>query len=69
MSGAAAGGPMITAKFSDGPLAGTSAQVAAVAGRPPSTIDAGPADGRVRYCLESWTQSGHSAVYSYLYEI
>jgi hypothetical protein len=63
-------GPMITARLSDGPLSGTSADVPAVEGRPPKTIDVdGPGDARSRYCLADWEQSGHSAVYTYLYEV
>jgi hypothetical protein len=64
------GGPMITARLADGPLSGTTREVPAVEGRPPKTIDVeGPGDGRSRYCLAEWEQSGHSAVYSFLYEV
>lgn len=54
----------------DGPLAGRKAQVDAVEGRPPKTIDldTDPGPG-CRYVLAEWTQSGHSARYSYLYEL
>jgi hypothetical protein len=64
------GGPMIVAKLADGPLSGTTTEVAAVEGRPPKTIDVdGPGDASTRYCLAEWTQSGHTAVYSFLYEV
>lgn len=54
----------------DGPLAGTTLEVEAVGGRPPSTLDvAVPEDGKVRYCLAEWTQEGMSAEYSYLYPV
>lgn len=54
----------------DGPLQGTTLEVAPVAGRPPSTIDVpDPAGQMVRYCLAEWTQEGMSAEYSYLYPI
>jgi hypothetical protein len=63
-------GPMITAMLADGPMSGTTITVAAVEGRPPKTIDIDcPSDRRSRYCLSDWEQSGHSAVYSFLYEI
>jgi hypothetical protein len=63
-------GPMIVAKLADGPLSGRTTEVPAVEGRPPKTIDLETAGGaKNRYCLVDWTQSGHSAVYSFLYEI
>jgi hypothetical protein len=63
-------GPMITAKLGDGPMSGTTTEVPAVEGRPPKTIDVdAPGDAKCRYCLAEWTQSGHSAVYTFLYEI
>lgn len=63
-------GPMITAILTDGPMPGTSVDVPAVEGRPPKTIDVeGPGDGRSRYCLSDWEQSGSSALYSFLYEV
>jgi hypothetical protein len=63
-------GPMITAILENGPLSGTTTEVPAVEGRPPKTIDMdGPGDTRVRYCLAEWDQSGHSAAYSFLYEV
>lgn len=64
------GGPMITAMLADGPMSGTTSEVAAVEGRPPKTLDVdGPGGMRSRYCLSGWEQSGHSAVYSFLYEV
>lgn len=64
------GEPMITAVLTDGPLSGTSTDVAVVEGRPPKTIDvAGPGETRSRYVLSEWEQSGHSAAYSFLYEV
>ena len=63
-------GPLIAARLADGPLSGTTTDVPAVEGRPPKTIDvAGAGDTRHRYCLAEWQQSGHSAVYSFLYEV
>jgi hypothetical protein len=64
------GTPTITAELSDGPLSGTTTTVAAVEGRPPKTIDvAGPDDASCRYCLAEWKQSGHTAVYTFLYGV
>jgi hypothetical protein len=63
-------GPMITAVLQDGPLSGTTTEVPAVEGRPPKTIDVDqPGAGSARYCLEGWNQSGHSALYSFLYDV
>jgi hypothetical protein len=63
-------GSTITARLADGPLSGTASEVHAVEGRPPKTIDVpGPDDVRHRYCLAEWEQSGHSAVYSFLYDV
>jgi hypothetical protein len=63
-------GTMIVAKLANGPLSGITTEVAAVEGRPPKTIDVGAAgDRRNGYCLAVWEQSGHSAVYSFLYEV
>jgi hypothetical protein len=63
-------GPVITAVLSDGPMAETTTTVAAVEGRPPKTIDvAGPGGNHNRYGLSEWEQSGHSAVYTFLYEV
>jgi hypothetical protein len=61
---------LITAQLIDGPLAGGSEQVAPIEGRPPKTIDVtAPGDARLRYCLAEWTQQGHTATYSFLYEV
>jgi hypothetical protein len=61
---------MITAMLDDGPMSGTTTNVAAVEGRPPKTIDVdGAGDTRSRYCLSEWEQTGDSAVYSFLYEV
>jgi hypothetical protein len=63
-------GPQIMARLTDGPLSGTLAEVLAVEGRPPKTIDLDqPGGTRVRYVLSDWEQSGHSARYSFLYEL
>jgi hypothetical protein len=64
------GGPTIIAVLDDGPLKGTEVEAEVVEGRPPSTIDLDADDGStVRYCLAEWTQSGPSAVYTYLYRV
>jgi len=56
-------GTTITAALDDGPL-----QV--IEGRPSSTIDVPADDGSTcRYCLAQWTQSGPSAVYTFLYRV
>ena len=61
---------MITAMLLDGPLSGTTTHVPAVEGRPPKTIDVErPGETSARYCLAEWEQSGHSAAYSFLYEV
>jgi hypothetical protein len=63
-------GPMVTAVLEDGPLSGTTTEVAAVEGRPPKTIDVDrPGGVTARYCLAGWNQSGHSAVYTFLYDV
>ena len=63
-------GPLITAQMVDGPLRGTTVAVAAVEGRPPKTVDThGTGGARHRYCLAQWEQSGHSARYSFLYDL
>lgn len=59
----------LLAKFADGPLSGTTQPVTAVEGRPPKTIDLDCGGHQVRYCLAEWEQSGHSAVYGFLYEV
>jgi hypothetical protein len=63
--------PTITAALDDGPLRGMRVEAQVVEGRPPSTVDV-PADdggGACRYCLADWTQSGPSAVYTFLYRV
>jgi hypothetical protein len=63
-------GPLIAAELIDGPLSGTTVRVSAVEGRPPKTVDAEDSGGtRQRYCLAEWAQSGHTARYSFLYEV
>ena len=59
----------LLAKLADGPLSGSTHAVTAVEGRPPKTIDLEFGDRRVRYCLAEWEQSGHTAVYGFLYEV
>jgi hypothetical protein len=62
--------PTITATLTDGPLEGSSIQVAVVEGRPPKTIDVPADDGSTcRYCLAGWVQSGRSAAYTFLYRV
>ena len=64
------GGPTVTAALDDGPLNGTRVEVDVVEGRPPSTVDVPDGDGSTcRYCLAEWTQSGPSAVYTFLYRV
>lgn len=68
--GSQGAGPTITAALDDGPLNGTRLEVEVVQGRPPSTIDVPADDGSTcRYCLADWTQSGPSAVYTFLYRV
>ena len=63
-------GPTITALLDDGPLAGRDVEAEVVEGRPPKTIDLPADDGSTcRYCLADWVQSGHSAVYTFLYRV
>jgi hypothetical protein len=59
----------ILAKLADGPLSGSTTEVVAIEGRPPKTIDLDHRDGSVRYCLAEWQQSGHTAIYGFLYEV
>jgi hypothetical protein len=62
--------PTITAALDDGPVRGTRIEVHAVEGRPPSTVNVPADDGSTcRYCLAEWTQSGPSAVYTFLYRV
>jgi hypothetical protein len=61
-------GPTITAILQRGPLAGRRIDVDVVEGRPPKTIDVPAGDGSTcRYCLADWTQTGPSAMYTFLY--
>jgi hypothetical protein len=63
-------GPMVTARFDDGPLEGSSVEAEVVEGRPPKTIDVPADDGTTcRYCLAAWVQSGRSAAYTFLYRL
>ena len=59
----------LVAKLNDGPLSGSTRDITAVEGRPPKTIDIEFGDRTVRYCLAEWEQSGHSAIYGFLYEV
>lgn len=59
----------LVAKLVDGPLSGSTREITAVEGRPPKTIDVDFGDRSVRYCLAEWEQSGHSAIYGFLYEV
>jgi len=62
--------PTITAALEDGPLAGTRLDTETFEGRPPKTLDVDAGDGRMcRYVLSRWTQSGHTADYSFLYTL
>ena len=60
---------MLVAKLADGPLSGSTREVTAVEGRPPKTIEIDFGGRRARYCLAEWEQSGHSAIYGFLYEV
>ena len=63
-------GATITAALSDGPLRGKRAEAQIIEGRPSSTIDVPSDDGSAcRYCLAHLTQSGTSAVYTFLYRV
>jgi hypothetical protein len=63
-------GPLVAARLADGPMAGITVHVAAVEGRPPKTVDIDtPAGRRSRYCLKEWQQFGHSADYTFLYDV
>src|SRR5690349_3281821 len=60
----------ITARLSDGPMAGVTMAVDPVEGRPPKTIDVSSSDGTTyRYCLSDWVQSGASSEYAFLYPV
>ncbi len=60
---------VLVAELSDGPLSGSKREITAVEGRPPKTIEIEFGDRTARYCLAEWNQSGHSAVYGFLYEV
>jgi len=65
----ARGAPRATGGHRDaqGPLQGSSIEVAVIEGRPPKTIEVPVDDGsRRRYCLGGWVQSGRSADYTYV---
>ena len=59
------------AQLTDGPLKGKVVEVEPVEGRPPATIDLQKEkdEGTVRYCLSQLDQSGHTAAYSFLYDV
>lgn len=60
----------ITAVLDDGPMNGRKVDADVVEGRPPKTLDLPADDGSTcRYVLAEWTQSGHSAVYEFLYVV
>jgi len=61
----------VTALLHDGPLKGDRVEVDMLEGRPPMTLDlpASDDDGECRYCLDALVQSGHSAVYTFLYRV
>jgi hypothetical protein len=63
-------GPTVTATLRDGPLEGRQIDVEVIEGRPPKIINV-PVDGAAdcRYCLAEWTQSGPSAIYTFLYRV
>jgi hypothetical protein len=62
--------PSITARLGDGPLEGRRIEVEVIEGRPPKIINV-PVDHAktCRYCLAAWTQSGPSAIYTFLYRV
>jgi hypothetical protein len=66
---AAPPGGLLIAELSDGPLEGSTREVSAVEGRPPKTIDIVSGERTLRYCLAAWEQSGHTAVYGFLYDV
>ena len=61
-------GPTVTATLADGPMAGRSIETGVIEGRPPKVIDVPIDNGSCRYCLAQWTQSGPSAIYTFLFE-
>jgi hypothetical protein len=63
-------GPTVIATLHDGPLGGQSLEVDVIEGRPPKIINVPGDDAKTcRYCLEAWTQSGPSAIYTFLYRV
>jgi hypothetical protein len=63
-------GTTITAELADGPLRGKRVEAQVIEGRPPSTVDVPSDDGSTcRYCLAKLSQSGPSAVYTFLYRV
>jgi hypothetical protein len=59
----------LVARLTDGPLSGSTREITAVEGRPPKTIEVEFNGRTARYCLAEWEQSGHIAVYGFLYEV
>ena len=67
---AVSGADEVVARLRDGPHKGEERRVRHVEGRPPKTLDVDAADGTTsRYCLAVWSQSGPTAVYTFLYEV
>jgi hypothetical protein len=63
-------GSTILAVLTDGPLKGRTLEVGLVEARPPHTVEVRADDDTTcRYCLTEWTQSGPSALYSFLYRV
>lgn len=60
---------VLVAHFSDGPLSGSTHEVTPIEGRPPKTVELLCGERTARYCLVEWEQSGHTAVYGYLYDV
>lgn len=60
---------VLVAQLLDGPLAGSTREVRAIEGRPPKTLDIDSGGRTMRYCLAKWEQSGHTAVYGFLYDV
>jgi hypothetical protein len=60
----------VQALLEDGPLKGKKVEIEAVEGRPPMTVDVPDEKGGVsRYCLGELNQEGHTASYTFLYEV
>jgi hypothetical protein len=63
-------GSTVSAVLTDGPLKGRSVELGLVEARPPHTVEVRADDDTTcRYCLTEWTQSGPSALYSFLYRV